>query len=352
MANRGGHVERPPGVDHAVTPRPYPPDVDPVALTPPQQRVVDELLELGGPRPLFARDVGARLRDELEGRLAPAVERLGPKELWVNKRALTEVLTCERHHVAQQAHGFGGWSPATAKGTVVHKAIELAIHMEPGTPPLAAVDGAVDSLAADGREKGPGAWLASAGPVALAELRAEAGDCVTKFHECWPPIDIRWRPRTESAEYIDLCDDRLTLQGKVDLAFGRARQLPEGGEARVLVVDLKTGHPYPGHRDDLRFYALVHAIRAGVPPFRVASYYLDGATFHTEDVTEDLLFDVAVPRAVEGITKMVELHLRDRAPTYNPAPACAWCPEREGCAGPAEWQARLDDGPFADDRPL
>ncbi|HET7718366.1 MAG TPA: hypothetical protein VFK43_00270, partial [Acidimicrobiales bacterium] len=85
------------------------------------------------------------------------------------------------------------------------------------------------------------------------------------------------------------------------------------------------------HRDDLRFYALLHTIRTGVPPFRVATYYLDSATFLPEDVTEDLLFDVALPRVVDGVTRVVELHLRSRAPRTTPGPLCSWCPRRLSC---------------------
>src|SRR5205085_4754090 len=134
---------------------------------------------------------------------------------------------------------------------------------------------------------------------------------------------------------VELCDGRILLRGTVDIALGQAA----GTEARVLVVDLKTGAPWPNHLDDLRFYALVHTIRTGVPPFRVASYYLDSCRFRAEDVSAELLLTTAVGRVVDGVRRMFELHLKQREPTLTPGPACGWCPRRETCDGPALWAA-------------
>ena len=85
----------------------------------------------------------------------------------------------------------------------------------------------------------------------------EANDRLIKFLDCWPPLNPKWRPAPESKLYVDLCDGRIVLAGKVDLALGRA----EGNRAGKVLVDLKTGRAYPAHREDLRFYALIEAIR-------------------------------------------------------------------------------------------
>lgn len=318
--------------------------VDLDALTPPQRRVVEELFDRGGRhrRPEFDPGLPVRLRDQLEDGLAAVAEDLAPRELRVNKRDLANVLACERHHVAEAETGFGGWTPATARGTVAHKALELRMAMAVTLAPLELVDAAIDRLEAADRPAGLGAWLADLNPVERAELRAGANEIVAKFEECWPPLQAAWRPRTEVAEYLRICDDRITLAAKVDLALGQAR----GREARVLIVDLKTGHPQPGHLDDLRYYALVHAIRTGVPPFRVASYYLDACSFHHEDIDEDLLRQAAA-RVVEGVTRIVELrHTRIREPGISPGPRCGWCLVRDDCDGAAAWQAQQ-----AEDRP-
>ena len=105
-------------------------------LSPAQQRVIVELMAQGRPRPAFAAELPIRLRDALEAGLAPVAERLGTGELFVRKRDLVQVHSCEAHHVAERQQGFPGWSASTARGTVAHKAIELAVFMKDDLPPL------------------------------------------------------------------------------------------------------------------------------------------------------------------------------------------------------------------------
>src|SRR6185295_13955780 len=140
---------------------------------------------------------------------------------------------------------------------------------------------------------------------------------VTSFQDCFPPLKSSWRPRTEAPAKHRI--GQVLLRARVDLALGRS----EGQRAGMLIVDFKTGRPYPAHMDDLRFYALVETLRIGVPPFRVASYYLDSATWHAEDITEEVL-GVTVRRVLDGAVKLAELTLREREATFNPGPACRW----------------------------
>ena len=183
-----------------------------------------------------------------------------------------------------------------------------------------------------------GAYLRDAPPVELAELRAEAHERVARFIDSFPPLQRTWTPRAEARVRVDLCDDRIVLRAKVDLSLGA----PHGTTARVLIVDFKTGAPHATHVDDLRFYALLEAIRSGVPPWRVATYYLDSATFRVEDVSDDLLYQAA-DRAVDGVTRIVELHLGRRVPAVVPNPACRWCPDRDQCDGAGRWAESRDD---------
>ncbi len=315
-------------------------------LTPIQQRTRSKLLDPGGERPTFAADLAIRLRDELELALGPVAVRLGVGELLVDKRRLADVLSCERYHTASRAAGFTGWSAATARGTVAHKAIELAVFHEDDPPPLDLVDAAIDRLIADERETSVGRWLETVGPAQRADVRAAANDIVVKFREAFPPLSRHWHPRTESSARVDLFDGEIVLRSKVDLALGQAR----GTEARVLVVDLKTGQPYSHHLDDLRFYALVHTLRTGVPPFRVASYYLESCTFHVEDVSEELLAGPTLARTIDGAIRLAHLATGERSPAITPGPQCRWCPENEACDGPAIWAARRADLGFDDER--
>ena len=116
------------------------------------------------------------------------------------------------------------------------------------------------------------------------------------------------------------------LSGKVDLTLGSARS----GESRKVIIDLKSGSPAVVHRDDLRFYALVETLRLGVPPRRVATYYLDSARAQPEDITAELLH-AAARRTVDGARKLLELRLGARPPEVRPGGACRWCPVLETC---------------------
>ena len=305
-------------------------------LTPTQERVLTELMGRGQPRPDFDSGLALRLRDELETTLADVADGLGDQQLAVTKRALSQVHTCERHHLGEEEAGFE-WSVATATGAVAHKAIELSATLRPPAPPEHLVDVALDRLAAD-HDRGPGAWLAAAAPVDVAELRGAALDRLLKFADEFPPLKLSWRPRLESSLSTALCADRIWLRGRVDLALGR----PTGTTAGVLILDFKTGRPGRAGVDDLRFYALLETLRAGVPPFRVASWYLDSGQCHAEDVTEDVLASAA-RRVADGARALYELRVEGRPPTIAPGPACGYCRQRDACDGAVTWaSARAD----------
>ena len=313
------------------------------ALTPAQRRVIVELMGQGHPRPRFGADVAESLRTELEETLGSLVGAPEGEVLWVRKGDLSQVHACEAHHHAERAEPFQ-WNARTARGTVAHRALELSVSTRGRLPPLDLVDHAIASLGADDPRGALRPWLAQASALDVADVRSGANEVVAKFLECWPPLKASWAPRTETAIGAALCGERVLLWGRVDLVLGQAR----GSEARALVVDLKTGRPYPSHLDDLRFYALVQTLRVGVPPFRVASYYLDTASFHVEDVTADTLA-IALRRTVDGVRKLVELQA-GRPPTITPGPACSWCRLAPACDGARLWrEGRRDGGEDADD---
>jgi RecB family exonuclease len=269
-----------------------------------------------------------RLRATLEAGLADVAARVDG-ELVVTKGALAQLHQCERHYMAELEAGFS-WSPLAARGTVAHKALELSMGLGDERAPGELVDLAIERLARD--ERSVSEFLNGATPVEQAELRVAATDMVAKFADEFPPLKKEWRPRVESSLAAELCGGRILLRGKVDLALGKAA----GTTARVLVVDFKTGRPVPVHVEDLRFYALLETLRVGVPPFRVASWYLDSGTCHVEDVNEDVL-EAAARRVVDAVCTLVELRVDKRAPTWRPCPACAYCPARAGCDGAAAW---------------
>ncbi len=298
------------------------------ALNPAQQDVVELL---GAPRsewPEFDPELRRDLRGQLDDALGPLAAELGEQHLWVTKYKLKEVHGCEVRFVAEQ-EGFVP-SAATARGTVTHKAIELTLNLPGDTPPLDLVDEAIarlqDSVA------GLAEWLRPCDDAERAELRGEVNDLLVKFLDCWPPLRPQWRPAPESRLNFDLFDGAIVLAGKVDLALGRS----EGTRAGKVLIDLKTGRQSPTHREDLRFYALIEALRLGVPPRRVATHYLDSGHLSVEDVTVDLL-ESAVARTVDGVAAMVELQDPQRALAKKPGPACSWCALAEDCDEGIAW---------------
>ena len=80
-----------------------------------------------------------------------------------------------------------------------------------------------------------------------------------------------------------------------------------------MIIDLKTGRPAHRHREDLRFYALVETLRTGVPPRKLASFYLDVGQPVIEDVTPAVL-RTAVRRTLDGVNALIELTIERRDP--------------------------------------
>ncbi|TML09276.1 MAG: PD-(D/E)XK nuclease family protein [Actinobacteria bacterium] len=282
-----------------------------------QRDVVDQLGARRGGRPQFDAELRHELLGQLEARLGPILSDLEPETtFFVSKRKLSMAHGCEARFLAKDSFE---WSVPVARGIVTHKAIETSIHWRRELTPLVLVDESIARL-----EEGTddfARWLQGCREIERAELRAEANEQLTKFFECWPRLSPRWRPVVESRVRYDLFNERVTLQGRVDLQLGQ----PEGTTAGKVLVDFKTGRFSPMHLEDLRFYSLIETLRIGTPPRRVASYYLDQGRFVPEDVSVAQL-ETTVRRVVAGIEKMVTLESHEREPIKITGPACRWCP--------------------------
>ena len=297
--------------------------------------MVDELLAFGQARPRFGPGLTESLRRRMEEALAPVAEGLD-QPMRVGKHDLSSVHTCEAYYRAEK-DSFT-WGPRNAYGSIAHRALRLSMAVRDDPAPLDLVDMAIDAyLGEDQADGGLGRYLQATPGRQLAELRVQANDVVVQFLECFPPLRPEWRPRTDTPILVKLCEERISLRGRPDLAFGQAR----GDQAGVLIVDLKTGWSYPHHFDDLRFYALLQTLKVGVPPFRVASYYLDSATFHHEEVTPATL-EIAAGRAVDGIRKIARLLPRAEPAAITPGVTCRWCRRRDDCEGPGQLPDRDD----------
>ena len=306
----------------------------PPQLTPVQKQTLDVLGTTGAPRREFDPNLGRDLRSQLEAAMVEVLEDMNPTEvLFLSKHRLAQVHGCEVRFIAEEAaEGDFEATIPMVKGTVAHKAIELGIHWKGEPLPLELVDEAISSLTLS--DSWVSDFLQTCSEADQATLRSEAGDKVHKFFECFPPLKPVWRPATESSLSLELAQGRVKMRGKVDLTLGAAT----GNEARKVIIDLKTGTPNPVHRDDLRFYALLDAIRVGIPPRLVASFYLDLGEARTEPVTVGLL-ETAVARTVDGIRRLTALRAGTTAPVHRPGPACRWCPILADCEPGRSWVA-------------
>ena len=305
-------------------------------LNPAQQQVTDDLGAKREDRPSFRDDLRDHLRHEIEETLAPLLPDVIELPLFVSKRALSMLHSCEARFVAEQESEFA-WTVPMARGTVAHKAIEMLVTWRGDPTPLELVDHALNRLEHD--ERGVGAFLRSLDEAERAELAGLANDFVATFIETFPPLQKRWVPVAESRVRAELCEDQLSLQGRVDLSLGR----PDGNVAGKVLIDLKTGRPSPSHIDDLRFYALLETLKVGVPPRLLVNYYLEAGEPRREEVTEDLLWSTA-KRVVDAVAKLVELSSRQaRSPMTSPSLGCRWCPARATCADGQRFLSRSDD---------
>lgn len=298
-------------------------------LTPRQRNILDHLIDFGGQRPRFEPDLAERLRARLESGLAPLLAARHPDAgPWrLTKRTLTEVRTCEGLHVARRDEPFE-WSTAIARGSLAHRAIERLLIDKRARPPLEQARATVER-ACEGEDE-LGRFVRGLDDDDRADLVRDVSNTSVEFVSQWPPILAAWVPRVEVPVRADVCDGRAVLKGVYDLALGK----PHGTEARVLIVDFKSGAIHDDHLDELRFYALVETLRAEVPPYRVAAYSLEGAGYRVEVVREEMLHGV-VDWVVEGAAALAALGGGDREPRLSPSPLCAYCPAATaGTCGP------------------
>lgn len=301
-------------------------------LNPAQQEVIDLLGRQADDRPDIPDGLADELMAELDGALAPLADAFTREQpLWVSKHKIATIHQCEAHHVDGASDDFA-WTVQTARGTVAHKAIEISINSPGEPPPGWLVDETLARLVDD--TSSLGAFIAGMGDYELAELRSLAVDHVSAFQECFPPIRSQWTPRTESKVAVNVAGGRIVLSGKVDLTLGKP--------GAKVIIDLKTGRPSATHREDLRFYALVETLRMRVPPRKVASYYLDQARAHAEDVSEGSL-RAALRRTIDGVMRIYAVTVGGQEPTRTPGGPCRWCRLAPDCAEGRAHLERPDD---------
>ncbi|WP_419943708.1 PD-(D/E)XK nuclease family protein [Candidatus Poriferisodalis sp.] len=312
-------------------------------LLPAQQATLDVIRMPASQRPVYPQRFAADLRDRASDTLAPmvgAARALDSRGLWVSKRDLAGVFGCEARYLADSDAPFE-WSVPAARGTVLHKAVELTAHRR--FTPADAVDAAVERLIDD--DANLGGFLAAATEGERADLVANCVALLTRFDETFPPMLRSWRPAAEIRARAQLCGGAFVLNGKYDLALGSPAPLdvPDGNQrAGKVIIDLKTGSRSPTDPEDLRFYALVETLSIGVPPLGVGSFYVAEGRIEHEAVTADVL-DSALRRTIDGIGRLIALRQGIQRPRRVPGPPCRWCPISAGCEPGQAWLSDPDD---------
>ena len=312
-------------------------------LLPAQQATLDAIRMPAEHRPTYPGSFANELRNDAEAALAGLVDAargIDGRGLWVSKRDLAGVFGCEARHLAESDTPFE-WSVPTARGTLLHKAVELSTHRR--FEPEDAVGAALERLVAD--DDNLGSFLAGASDGERADLTANCVALFTRFGETFPPVQRAWRPAAEVRARARLCGGALVLSGKYDLTLGSPA--PLGGSdglqrAGKVIIDLKTGARTPTDPEDLRFYALVETLSVGVPPLGIGSFYVAEGRIEHEAVTAEVL-DSALRRTVDGIGRLITLRTDGREPQRVPGPPCRWCPISADCGPGQEWLSDPDD---------
>jgi len=273
--------------------------------------LLERLRVTGRPRPATDPAFAADLRGLLESGLQDLSELGEPADggrLVVTKERLTRVLACPGHRTVNR-FGERSFTIPMACGALVDALFRQIVTVGSVGDPLT---DALDGLGTDERQSALVTWIGDLAPSDLAELRAEVDRQAQGLVHRWPAFDPLWLPRTQESMRVVLAGGRIELSARVDLAIGR----PAEDESSVAIVEVKSGARRPAHRDDLRFYALVEALRSPAPPFAVATYYSRTGEVDVESVTHDLLVQAA-RRCLVGT--------RELAGTPSEADTGAWC---------------------------
>lgn len=295
----------------------------PVNLTPVQRRTHSELLEVGAPRPYSPPKLPDQLKDLLRERTGPALERWTESSLFLTKSRAVSMMTCEGKSTYELSTPWRGTiHPATAAGTLVHRAVQIA-HTHPGHPVASYVQAAVDASV---RSDSSFAEFFEAADLGVqSDLVSQATSRVTLFLDSWPTLIPAWTPRFEEPMQAKI--GRLTLSARPDLVLGRPKH---DGRRTVLLCDFKTGALSERHEFESLFYALVATLRHGVVPFRSVTYSLGSAEWVSPELSAETLMDTAAKVADLAVAQ-VEVMTDVRPATLTPGPHCSWCPLSKTC---------------------
>ncbi|MDP8970526.1 MAG: PD-(D/E)XK nuclease family protein [Actinomycetota bacterium] len=301
------------------------------ALNRPQRRVVDALLAADRPRPPGDPALAGALAAFLRERTAEAAALVPAGQRLVVSKSALDALDCDGRFV-DRGDGQFAWSPAMVRGELAHSAIAVDLEGGRRRPPAAVMAYAWARFATSGEPAGR--YLATLGGVEADALRAEAQDILLEFRDLFPPLPPTVQLRTDPQLTVALHDRQVELRGRPDLMIGRATV----DRRRLLLIDLKSGQRHPWRdRADMRFYALLAALKYGVAPFRVATLYLDEADWDAEDIEADAL-EAAARALTDKVGRAARLtYARPPRDVWrlSPGPGCSWCGFARDCGAKA-----------------
>jgi hypothetical protein len=290
-----------------------------VELTAAQRRTFERLIR-PGPAPLAPEGVVSTLRAELEEAL-DGLEWPAGRSVRLSKGRLEEHGACEGWLEAQLA-GEGpafAHSARSAAGTLMHRAVQIDVASERSEDARAVVDRAAARLETEDTEFA--AHWSGLDSLDRAERLASAAARLVLFRELFPPMPRAWQPVSEQMLRSWLAGGKVVLSGQLDLILGRGSR---------LLLDLKTGEPWPTYAGDMRFYALLVTLVLGRAPYRVATVFLESMEWQAEDVTAEVL-QHSSRRVLDTVNSVLELRA-GRAPVLTPGPHCRRCPRGLTCA--------------------
>ena len=293
-----------------------------LSLTSAQMEVLNDLLDIGGERPVAAPDLAGRLNDHIERGVAGSFTLWDGDPMWIGKAHLAAVRRCEGNVLATADMPRLSVLPTpTAVGIVTHRAVQMAYTL-PSVSPAELVRMAI---AGSMNEDAFSAFYRDASEWERVDFEAQAVNTTVGWLDLFPPLQDAWVPRFD----VQLSQrfTHVTLAGRPDLSLGRPRG---DGRQTMVLCDIKTGSLHDGHEFEGRFYALLATLRNGVPPFRSTVLSIADGMWTPPEVTEDILFATA-DEVIAGINARVELLRAARTPTLTAGPHCRWCPVNDTC---------------------
>ena len=226
-------------------------------------------------------------------------------------------------------------------GLVIDAAAKLATLVPQRAP---TVEAALGYLEATGDTTVADA-LADRGGVAA--LPADVAPRIERLAGAWPAFDPGWWPRVEEPVRAVLSGGTVVMSGRLDVLLGGP---PTPRPA--VVVEIKAGRWHDGARADAHLYALLVALRDGVPPAAVVTVVADGTT-QVEPVRPAVLATAADRVVARRRGRRADRRRRARAREPRPAlralPAAAGVPRGPRLA-PGRRGAPVRDAVGAADR--